>query len=125
MIKSSVHSDNIENIIDEALMSLDMELEMKTAIFAANLQSSLLEFVGLEKMKHFNVEAGIDSVTISAIDDVGEVLLHGAGPHVIQAGGKPMPIGNGKFARRVSHPGTPSIINEINKAIESAARGVF
>lgn len=125
MIKGKVQSDNLDSIMQEIETEIDMDIELETQLFASRLRSALVAKIGANKLSHFKIEVGSKDIEIIPIDQTGEFLLSGTKPHLIQAGGKPMPIGGGKFARRVSHPGTPSIIDEIEEAIEIALGGSF
>jgi hypothetical protein len=86
------------------------------------IKVNLSEILG-EKAQHLSVEiAGggvVTVITVKPKDNAGKFIWSGTAPHQIVSN-KPMPIGQGLFSYRVSHPGTKGKEAEIKQAIRRA-----
>lgn len=90
-----------------------------TFILAAAITRNLSQAIG-EKSKHFTVKiqprGGYMMVVLKPKDAVGSYIYWGTRSHSISSP-EPMPIGNNRFARNVSHPGTDPMKEKIDSAV--------
>lgn len=92
---------------------------MIVLMLKAAISRNLTQAIG-EKSKHFTVQiqpgAYYMTVVLKPKDAVGSYIYKGTKPHYISSS-EPMPIGNSRFARNVSHPGTDSERDKIDNAV--------
>jgi hypothetical protein len=76
-----------------------------------------------EKSKHITIDmdAGgfVTVITVKPNSQVGKYIWAGSRPHVKRSS-RPMPIGDGRFAYKVHHPGTKGKEEQIHAAITKA-----
>jgi len=86
------------------------------------VKTNLSEILG-EKAQHLSVEMSgggiLTTITVKPNSNVGKYMWSGTSPRQIVST-RPMPIGQGLFAYKVSHPGTKGKEREIEKAIGRA-----
>jgi hypothetical protein len=124
MIKGNiVNIDASKNMVDR-LQQAQQTVYGKAVQFSLlaqqKIQQNLNDVLG-DKAKHFEVtmEGGgfMTIITVGPKTNAGSFMLTGTKPHKISSGARPMPLGDGRFAYTVSHPGTESRRKEIEGAI--------
>ena len=92
---------------------------MIVLMLKAAISRNLAQAIG-EKAKHFTVQVQPGAIYMTVVlkpkDAVGSYIYKGTKPHFISSS-EPMPIGNNRFARNVSHPGTDSEREKIDSAV--------
>jgi hypothetical protein len=93
-----------------------------TFVLYAAIRRNLAQAIG-DKSKHFvvKIEPGVGymKVVLKPKDAVGSYIYWGTKRHSISSS-EPMPIGNSRFARNVSHPGTDSMKQKIDGAVRKS-----
>ena len=93
-----------------------------TFVLYAAIRKNLSQAIG-DKSKHFivKIEPGVGymKVVLKPKDAVGSYIYWGTKRHSISSS-EPMPIGNSRFARNVSHPGTDSMKQKIDGAVRKS-----
>lgn len=129
MITGQVKNENNLRKISERLDDIDGKLfAQKMQMVLSIKQAVEMELSALlgDKMKHFGVSIGNNgmnyTVKILFTDDAGKYIYYGTEPHTIRSSGTAMPIGSGRYAQSVQHPGSKGMKKEIDEAI---GRGVL
>lgn len=112
--------------VSQSLIQVDRRYKARNTMITLMLRSAisrnLSQAIG-EKSKHFVIQvipAGTYMVvTLRPKDAVGSYIYKGTKAHSISSS-EPMPIGNGRFSRNVSHPGTASERERINNAVRKS-----
>jgi len=128
MIRTQVKVKNLQ-ILDNYNNRIGMaDQKLKgLSIYAANLlkakASAKIKAELGPKASHFTVEivpAGIvTQIVLRPVNEKGTFLFYGAKRHSYSSS-RPMPIGDGRFAYRVDHPGFEGKRKEIEKAMREA-----
>lgn len=126
MIRGRVTNEKMPEKIGDKMMGLDQAVQGKAVQFALllqqNIRSNLADVLG-EKARHLDVSINqggfVTIITVKPKTSVGQFMWSGTRPHRITAQ-RPMPIGDGRFAYTVNHPGTAGKSREIHSAINKA-----
>ena len=90
-----------------------------TFLLAAAITRNISQAIG-DKSKHFTVKIQPGPIYMKVVlkpkDSVGSYIYWGTKRHSISSS-EPMPIGNSRFARNVSHPGTDPMKEKIDSAV--------
>jgi len=114
--------DRYNNKIGSANAKLKGLSVYASTMLRAKAMSNLRQLLG-PQAANYTVEvipAGFATVVeMRPINEKGQLLFSGAKPHSYSST-RPMPIGDGRFAYRVSHPGFKGKEQEIKKAMRQA-----
>lgn len=84
-----------------------------------NISQNLAQVLG-DKSRHLDVSLSgggfMTIITVQPKDAAGKFMMTGTNPHRITSN-RPMPLGDGRFAYSVEHPGTKGKGEEIEAAI--------
>jgi hypothetical protein len=130
MITAKISNLNVLTMAQQSLSSHADDAMVKASKTVILLQSiikaKLAEILG-QKAKHFDVSvdsgAGGMKVCVKSTDMVGNFIYEGTIAHDIISD-TAMPLSNGNFAQRVSHPGTESMKKDIQTAVNLAVAEV-
>lgn len=126
MIRAKVTNTDGANKIAQRVMSVDQIAQGRAVQFSLllqqNIKANLADLLG-EKARHLDVSINqggfVTVITVKPKSAVGQFMWSGTRPHRIQAT-RPMPIGDGRFAYTVNHPGTKGKDKEIRAAMTRA-----
>lgn len=126
MIRGKISNEQMPDKTGEKLMNLDQVAQGRAVQFSLllqqNIRSNLADVLG-EKARHLDVSINqggfVTIITVKPKTSVGKFMWSGTRPHRITSQ-RPMPIGDGRFAYSVTHPGTEGKSREIDAAINRA-----
>jgi len=119
MIKNMEVINKISNELMQEERRQKTRETMLVLMAKAALSRNLVQAIG-EKSKHFIVNiypaGGYMVVSLKTRDAIGSYIYLGTKSHYISSS-QAMPIGNNRFARNVTHPGTDSLKSKIDAAV--------